>query len=467
MLQLPVSTPSRLLLAVLLTAGLTACGGGSSDADQGQATELSTAPAASGVGSTSQRSVMDEWADHAESGQTLHIPSADENDETVLLGKAARLSRQELQRKAGAAKRAEATAAVAPKALSGLVPAYRFFNTQTTAHFFTINPQERDQIIATLPQFRYEGQAFEVSAVAQPGLAPVYRFLNTATGVHLFTISEDEKAYILATLPKYRLEGVAYYASPVGGVGFKPMFRFYRPDKNFHFYTADYTERDNVISNLCSYRYEGTGYYVPDAAATTEPPAAKPASVVLVVGDSLGQGYGVGVSGRSYGFVTPGKVWTEVLAKDIKSRTGRACNRVVNVSVGGMRTDHGLAGIQGWLDRYAPTHVILAQGTNDAWQNKGVASMKANLGAMAQASLAADARVYVMDFLFYPKGTAYRQGMTAMYQEVAANNQATFFSGSGSVPFNGTYYHSDNVHLKDAAQPKVKEAVWQALLPTL
>lgn len=412
---------------------------------------------------------MDEWADHADSGQTLHIPSADESDEEVLLGKAARLNRQELQRKAGAARSARAASAngVQPKALAGLVPAYRFFNTKTLAHFFTIDPAERDLIIATLPQFRYEGAAFEVSPVAQEGLAPVYRFLNTATGVHLFTISEEEKAHILATLPKYQLEGVAYYASQVGGVGFKPMFRFFRNDKSFHFYTADYTERDNVIANLCSYRYEGTGYYVPDSAATTEPPAAKPASVVLVVGDSLAQGYGVGVSGRSYGFVTPGKVWTEVLAKDIKSRTGRACNQVVNVSVGGMRTDHGRAGMQGWLDRYAPTHVILAQGTNDAWQNKGVASMKSNLGAMAQASLAANARVYVMDFVFYPKGTAYRQGMTAMYQEVAANNQATFFSGSGSVPFNGTYYHDDDVHLKDAAQPKVRDAVWAALLPTL
>jgi lysophospholipase L1-like esterase len=132
-----------------------------------------------------------------------------------------------------------------------------------------------------------------------------------------------------------------------------------------------------------------------------------------------------------------------------------------------MRTDQGASRIQGWVDQHAPTHVIAALGTNDAWQNRSFSSMQVGLNAIHRASQAAGSRVYVMDFAFYPKGTAYRQNMTAMYQQVATNNQSTYFSGSAGVPVTSTYYHPDQVHLKDAAQPTVQENVWQALLPTL
>ncbi len=50
---------------------------------------------------------------------------------------------------------------------------------------------------------------------------------------------------------------------------------------------------------------------------------------------------------------------------------------------------------------------------------------------------------------FFPKGTAYRQGMTAMYQGVATDNQTAYINGTGNVPANPTYYHPDSVHLKD------------------
>ncbi len=449
---------SRVALG-LVVALLSACGGG---ADQD--TEPSTNSATSADAPSGTPSLLDEWARHADSGQPLVVDGEDATE--AHLGKAARLNSEQLgefQRKSAYAQK---SGVLTPKAFTGLVSVYRFLNRQTGAHFYTSSESERDTVIATMPQFVFEGAAFLVSPVAQDGLLPVHRFFNTVNGVHLYTISEDEKNYIQANLPRYVYEGVAYHASPVGGVGLKPLFRFYRSDRGFHFFSADHNERDNVIANLCAYRYEGSSYYVMDPAAVTEPPAATPNAVVLVVGDSLSQGYGVSINGNPYSFVSPGKVWTQKLATEIRARTGRACNRLVNVSVGGMRTDHGLARIQGWLNQYAPTHVILAQGANDAWQNRGVWSMEANLGAMAQASLAAHARVYVMDFAFYPKGSAYRQGMTEMYQRVATNNAGTYFAGSGGIPFTSTYYHPDQVHLKDAAQPAILENVWQTLLPS-
>ncbi|MFQ3573077.1 MAG: trypsin-like peptidase domain-containing protein [Thermodesulfovibrionales bacterium] len=39
-------------------------------------------------------------------------------------------------------------------------PVYRFFNTSTGTHFYTISTAERDHVRNTYPQFRYEGEAF-------------------------------------------------------------------------------------------------------------------------------------------------------------------------------------------------------------------------------------------------------------------------------------------------------------------
>ncbi|MGS5086229.1 GDSL-type esterase/lipase family protein [Hydrogenophaga sp. A37] len=456
---------SRLSL-VLLVAVLAACGGGASDQNADQ--EANGSAATQNNTAASGKTELDAWADYADSGQTLPMPTAQDEIEAQL-GVAARLNRQALEAARQLAGQSKSTAlgAMTRKAFVGEVQAYRFFNAQTGAHFYTVSETERDSVIATLPQFQYEGPAFTVSTTAQDGLLPVYRFFNTATGVHLYTISEAEKAHIQANLPTYQFEGVAYHASAVGGVGFKPLYRFYRSDRGFHFYTASFEERDTVIDTACAYRYEGTAYYVLDASATTEPPAAHINSVVMVVGDSLSQGYGVSINGNPYSFVSKGKVWTQTLASVIKTRTGHNCNRVVNVSIGGMRTDQGASRIQGWVNQHAPTHVIVALGTNDAWQNRSFSSMQVGLNAIHTISQAAGSRVYVMDFAFYPKGTAYRQSMTGMYQQVAANNQSTYFSGTAGIAFTGTYYHPDQVHLKDAAQPAVQENVWQALLPTL
>lgn len=146
--------------------------------------------------------------------------------------------------------------------LSG-VPVYRFFNTQTAAHFYTISETERDTVRNTLPQFSYEGPAFSVSPSMQTGLSPVYRFFNMQTGVHFYTISEDEKTHIQQTLPQFRFEGVAYYASKTAGAGWTELGRFYVPGKGFHFYTASSMEAINTsLFHGDVYDWEGFAYYV-------------------------------------------------------------------------------------------------------------------------------------------------------------------------------------------------------------
>ena len=408
---------------------------------------------------SSESDILDEWAKYAESGLPLD-PSADPDPVESMIGRSARINRETIER---ANRERQAMGAKATFSYENPTDVYRFFNRRTAAHFYTVNQVERDLIIATMPDFVYEGPAFMVSATEQVGLKPVYRFINTQTGVHLYTISEEEKDHIQANLPSYQLEGVAYFASPASGPGFKPLYRFYLQGKSQHFFTATPEERDNLVDNLCAYRYEGVGYYVLDPSAVSDPPEPNPRTVLMIVGDSLSQGYGTSINGNPYSFVSPGKVWTQRLANEIKTRTGRACNAVVNVSIGGMRTDHGSSRIQGWLDQHHPTHVILAQGTNDALQGKSLSHMVTHLTLSAQATKAAGAHVYVAEFDYY-RGGSYRQPMSNMYQTVASNTQSAYYRITASVPKTSTYYHTDDVHLKDAAQPALLEATWSALV---
>ena len=68
-------------------------------------------------------------------------------------------------------------------------PVYRFFNTRTGTHFYTIAAAERDTVLAMYPQFAFEGAAFAAYAQPVAGTQPVWRFYNPRTGTHFYTIS--------------------------------------------------------------------------------------------------------------------------------------------------------------------------------------------------------------------------------------------------------------------------------------
>lgn len=138
---------------------------------------------------------------------------------------------------------------------------YRFFNTQTGAHFYTLSVPERDLVITKLRGYNYEGAAFVAFGAAASGTNPVYRFFNTRTGAHLYTISEQERAQVQATMPWYQYEGVAWYANTSQTGGLTPMFRFYQTKADTHFYTTSASERDSVQQNLPLYKYEGIAYF--------------------------------------------------------------------------------------------------------------------------------------------------------------------------------------------------------------
>ena len=137
---------------------------------------------------------------------------------------------------------------------------YRFFRPDLGVHFYTSSTEERDVITDTMPQFSYEGKSF-VAAVdtSDPltGGQPIYRFLNSDTGTHLYTISETERDFIDDNLKNYSYEGVAYHGYQSDHPGATPLYRFYNPTVNAHFYTPSIAEKEFVEANLPNYQLEG------------------------------------------------------------------------------------------------------------------------------------------------------------------------------------------------------------------
>lgn len=147
----------------------------------------------------------------------------------------------------------------------GTSAVYRFYNTAAGGHFFTASTDERDLVIQSLPTFNYEGigfNAYDAAQVGTNGLDAVYRFYNPISQGHFFTASEAERDNVLANLTTYRYEGIAFAGHAEDVSGGDAVYRFYNTTNGGHFFTTNEQERDIVINTLDQYTYEGVGFWV-------------------------------------------------------------------------------------------------------------------------------------------------------------------------------------------------------------
>ncbi|OUL99198.1 hypothetical protein A8M77_27750 [Variovorax sp. JS1663] len=165
-------------------------------------------------------------------------------------------------------------------------PIYRFYNSRTNAHFYTMSAEERDMVMVRFPQFNYEGVGFTAYAAPQPGLNAVYRFYNVRTGTHFYTIGEAERDTVINTLAAvYVFDGPAWYAATGGDGSGIPMYRFYNASTGTHFYTISAQEEADVRARFPQFTPEGIGYYAWTETATVAPlQPAEPVDLSRVLG---------------------------------------------------------------------------------------------------------------------------------------------------------------------------------------
>lgn len=178
---------------------------------------------------------------------------------------------------------------------------------------------------------------------------------------------------------------------------------------------------------------------------------------ILVFGDSLSAGYGLGLD----------QAWPSLLAQRLAQE--KSDYRVVNASVSGDTTAGGRSRLPAALQRYQPSLVIIALGGNDGLRGLPVRAMQENLAAMARASREAGARVLLLGLDMPPNyGPQYREKFRAAYAEAARQE------GAALVPFmlggfaeRTEYFLPDRIHPTAAAQPLILDTVWRVLRPML
>jgi acyl-CoA thioesterase-1 len=181
---------------------------------------------------------------------------------------------------------------------------------------------------------------------------------------------------------------------------------------------------------------------------------AQPAPpVLLVLGDSISAGYGLG----------RGEGWVDLLAARLSKEGHR--ERVVNASISGDTTAGGRARLPALLREHRPSIVVIELGGNDALRGGNLDATRANLDAMVRGALAAHARVLLLGMQVPPNyGPAYARRFATLFADVAKANGVSLvpylFEGFGD---DLAQFQEDRIHPKAAAEPRILDNVWPAL----
>jgi acyl-CoA thioesterase-1 len=185
--------------------------------------------------------------------------------------------------------------------------------------------------------------------------------------------------------------------------------------------------------------------------------AAQAAGNILVVGDSLSAGYGLGAN----------QSWPSLLEKRLRAE--RLDYSVVNASISGDTTSGGRSRIGAALEQTRPAVVIVALGGNDGLRGLPVKLMRDNLEAMLQAAQSHKARLVLVGMKLPPNyGIDYTRKFEQSYAVLARKHKAAL------VPFllegvaqRRELFLPDNIHPVAEAQPIILDNVWKVLRPLL
>lgn len=185
--------------------------------------------------------------------------------------------------------------------------------------------------------------------------------------------------------------------------------------------------------------------------------SAAAAPAILIYGDSLSAGYGIGLD----------QSWPALLAKRLEDN--RLRYTVSNASISGETTAGGRARFEEALSRVQPEVVVIALGANDGLRALPTYDMRMNLTAMVKAAKARKARVLLVGMKLPPNyGPVYVRQFEESFPRVAhAENVPLLPFLLEPLGTNIELFQADGLHPTAAAQPKLLDHVWPALKPLL
>jgi acyl-CoA thioesterase-1 len=187
-------------------------------------------------------------------------------------------------------------------------------------------------------------------------------------------------------------------------------------------------------------------------------PAARGAGqTIVVVGDSLSSGYGIGA----------GQSWVAMLEDRLQSE-GYGYE-IVNASIAGDTSAGGLARLPRLLALHEPSLVVIELGGNDGLRGTPVTTLRDNLTKMIELSQQSGAEVVLAGIQIPPNyGTTYTQALSKVYPELAERyGTALIDCILEDVALNSELMQPDGIHPNAAGQKVVFANVWRVLGPLL
>ena len=186
-------------------------------------------------------------------------------------------------------------------------------------------------------------------------------------------------------------------------------------------------------------------------------PAASAEPTIVVLGDSLSSGLGLGDAPS----------WVDLLQDRIEQEAYEY--QVVNASIAGDTTSGGLSRLPQLLERYMPAIVIIELGGNDGLRGQPVSLLRDNLTRMIE--LVEDhGAVPVLTGIQIPPnyGPAYTRQFADVYRELAEHFHIAFvgFLMDG-VALDPSRMQADRIHPNERGQPGLLDNVWSVLVGVL
>jgi acyl-CoA thioesterase-1 len=195
-------------------------------------------------------------------------------------------------------------------------------------------------------------------------------------------------------------------------------------------------------------------------AASVSANGATPAEapVILVFGDSISAGYGLGRVDQG---------WVALLQTRLKEQ--EYGYQVVNASVSGETTAGGLARLPRALTLHQPKIVVLELGGNDGLRALPIAQMRANLVRMIDLSTAAGAQVLLLGMRMPPNyGPDFTEQFRLCYSEVARDKKVPLVPFLlNDIALSANLMQADGIHPNEVGQPQLLANIWPSLKPLL
>ena len=182
-------------------------------------------------------------------------------------------------------------------------------------------------------------------------------------------------------------------------------------------------------------------------------PASGADRTIVVLGDSLSSGYGLG-SGRS---------WVEILATELDAQAYGY--EVVNASIAGDTSAGGLTRLPRLLEAQQPAIVVIELGGNDGLRGLSVDSLRDNLARMIELVQETGAVPVLAGIMIPPNyGPEYAGAFSGIYPELAQRYGVPLveFLLEG-VALRPELMQGDRIHPNSAGQPIMFENVWRIL----